>query len=538
MRQGKSKVEITKKSVDEWLNDVNYSSMDLGENYTPSKFAIKFVNFIKLVNGVEGEQNKSPVVHLKMLDGLAGQKKRLANLCSRGMAKTTIFAEYLVLYLGCFGHIDGFGDVHGMLYVADSMDNGAKNLRKNVEFRYYQSEWLQKFMNKAIFTDAMMEFENKAGKKFGCKLFGAKTGLRGSKIYGRRPELAVLDDLVHDKDANSPASMELIKKTIHSGVKPALDPTRFKIVFSGTPFNKADPLYEVVESGAWHVNVYPVCEKFPCSREEFVGAWPDRFTYDYVKDAYDSAVLEGTLPSFYQELMLRITSEEDRMVLDTDILWYSLKSLLFNRQNYNFYITTDFATSSRKSADYSVISVWAYNHNGDWFYVDGICRKQNMADNQEDLFRLVQMYDPISVGIEVSGQQGGFVDLIKKEMLNRNVFFNMASDNNGNREGIRPVGDKMERFNQILPWIKQKKFYFPEELKSSGMVAEALGELFLITFDGFKSKHDDFVDTMSMLSVMKPWKPSQTKKMEYNETTSVWEEEDITEDYDIESYLA
>ena len=70
------------------------------------------------------------------------------------------------------------------------------------------------------------------------------------------------------------------------------------------------------------------------------------------------------------------------------------------------------------------------------------------------------------------------------------------------------------------------------------MVAEGLGELFLITFDGFKSKHDDFVDTMSMLSVMKPWKPSQTKKMEYNETTSVWEEEDITEDYDIESYLA
>lgn len=531
-------MEIEKKTVDEWLNGVDYSSMNSGIGYTPSPFAINYVNFIKMVNGAEGEQNKSPVVHLRMLDGLAGQKKRLANLCSRGMAKTTIFAEYLVLYLATFNSIEGFGRVHGMLYVADSMENGAKNLRKNVEHRYYQSEFLQKYVPKATFTDTMMEFENVEGKKFAVKLFGAKTGLRGSKIYGRRPELAVLDDLVHDKDANSPASLAAIKATIHSGVKPALDPTRFKIVFSGTPFNKNDPLYEVVESGAWHVNVYPICEKFPCTKEEFVGAWEDRFTYEYVKDAYESAVLEGTVSSFMQELMLRITSDEDRMVLDSDIQWYNWKRFMEHRHNYNFYITTDFATSSKKSADYSVISVWAINHNGDWFYVDGVCRRQNMADNVNDLFRLVQMYSPMSVGIEVSGQQGGFVDLIKEQMLYRNIYFTLASDNNGNREGIRPVGDKMERFNQVLPWIKQRKFYFPDDMRDHPGVIEGMAELFLATYSGFKSKHDDFIDTMSMLSVMKAWKPSQTPDVKFNEETSVWEEEDMDDEYsDLDSYL-
>lgn len=531
-------MEITKKSVDEWLNDVDYAGMSIGAGYTPSTFAINYVNFIKLVNGAEGEQNLTPVVHLKMLDGLGGKKKRLANLCSRGMAKTTIFAEYLVLYLAMFNKIEGFGQVNGMLYVADSMENGAKNLRKNVEHRYYQSDFMQKYVPKATFTDTMMEFENLDGRKFAVKLFGAKTGLRGSKIYGRRPELAVLDDLVHDKDANSPASLAAIKATIHSGVKPALDPTRFKIVFSGTPFNKNDPLYEVVESGAWHVNVYPVCEKFPCSEEEFVGAWPDRFTYEYVKDAYDSAVMEGTVSSFMQELMLRITSDEDRMVLDSDIQWYNWRRFMENRHAYNFYITTDFATSSKKSADYSVISVWAINHNGDWFWVDGICKKQNMADNENDLFRLVQMYEPMSVGIEVSGQQGGFVDLIRKEMQYRNIYFNIASDNNGNRDGIRPVGDKMERFNQILPWIKQKKFYFPEDLRDHEAVQEAVEELFLATYNGFKSKHDDFLDTMSMLSVMKAFRPSQTRSMVYDTETSVWAEDSYEEeDTGMGSYL-
>ena len=44
---------------------------------------------------------------------------------------------------------------------------------------------------------------------------------------------------------------------------------------------------KAVESSAWNVNVYPVCEKFPCEREDFRGSWEDRFSYDYVKEQYD-----------------------------------------------------------------------------------------------------------------------------------------------------------------------------------------------------------------------------------------------------------
>ena len=73
---------------------------------------------------------------------------------------------------------------------------------------------------------------------------------------------------------------------------------------------------------------------------------------------------------------------------------------------FNFFITTDFATSAKQTADYSVISVWAYNSNGDWFWVDGICVRQTMDKSIDDLFRLVQMYKPQQTGIEITGQQG------------------------------------------------------------------------------------------------------------------------------------
>lgn len=85
-------MKMKKQSVENWLNEVSYGSFD---GYVPSAFALNFVNFIKLVNGGKGEANVTPVVHYKMLDQLTGEKKRLANLCSRGLAKTSLFGEYL-----------------------------------------------------------------------------------------------------------------------------------------------------------------------------------------------------------------------------------------------------------------------------------------------------------------------------------------------------------------------------------------------------------------------------------------------------------
>lgn len=503
---------LVKQSVDDWLNDVNYHDLNSGY-YMPGTFALKFMNFVKLVNGEAGEENKTPVVHLAMLDQMAGKKQRIANLCFRGAAKTTLFFEYLVLYLAVFGEIENFGELDSMIYVSDSMDNGVKSARKNIEFRYNNSPFLQEWIPKAYFTDAYLEFESKNGNILGVKLFGAKTGLRGTKVFGKRPKLAVLDDLVSDDDAKSKTAMQSIRDTITKGIDYALHPTQRKIVFNGTPFNKGDVLYEAVESGAWHVNVWPVCEKFPCKREEFRGAWDDRFTFDFVLSQYQKAVLEGSLSSFNQEMMLRISSEEERLVQDTEIRWYERKSMLQNQHRFNFYITTDFATKAKQSNDFSVISVWAYSANGDWFWVDGICRKQLMNQSIEDLFRLVQKYKPQSVGVETSGQQYAFISWIRNEMMARNIWFNFAKGK-GNQEGIQPETDKLSRFSLVTPLFAAGKIFFPQELRTSDIMGEFIGELQLATVTGLKSKHDDAIDTIAMLMYLNPWKPSEDAPVE------------------------
>lgn len=499
-------MNIIKKELDEWLDEVDYRDLNDG-TYVPSQFALVFMNFIKLVNGKVGESNKTPPVHLKMLDKVVGDKDYIANLCFRGAAKTTLFFEYFVLFLAVFQHLPNFGSVDSMIYVSDSMENGVKSARKNVEFRYNNSDFLKEWLPVAKFTDNYIEFENKEGRKFGCKMFGAKTGLRGTKIFGKRPPIAVLDDLISDDDANSRVQMQAIKDTVYKGVDYALDPTRRKVIFNGTPFAKNDIIVEAVESGAWDVNVWPVCETFPCTEEEFRGAWEDRFTYKFVREAYERAVLNGKVAAFMQEMMLRISSDEERLVQDGEIREYSRMRLLERRSAYNFYITTDFATSDSQGADFSVISVWAYNHNGDWFWVDGICERQDMSKNINDLFRLVQLYKPMSVGVEVTGQQGGFINWLQEQMLERNVWFNLASSEKSGKPGIRPVINKLARFNLVLPLFKAGKMYFPAELRTSNVMGHFYGQLKLVTHNGIKGK-DDCIDTISMLQYLNAWKPS------------------------------
>lgn len=512
---------VNQKSVEDWLRDISYEE---DPNYMPTDFALEFVNFIKLVNGDSGEENVTPVVHYKMLDNIQHNDKDTINMCHRGVAKTSVLGTYLILYCAVYGDIPGFGKVPYVLYVSDAVENGIKKMRKDLEFRWDNSEFLQEWLPHKRLTDVRWEFANKDGVYFVCSGHGAKTGVRGTRELGTRPLLAILDDLISDDDARSPTVISSVEDTVYKAVDYALHPARRKIVWSGTPFNAKDPLYKAVESGAWHVNVYPICEKFPCSRKEFRGSWEDRFSFDYVQKQYTKALLSNKIDTFNQELMLRIMSEEDRLITDDEIIWYSRDLLIQNKDAYNFYITTDFATSDKQSADFSVIFVWAYNAKGQWFWVDGICKKQTMDHTMNDLFRLAQKWDPQQVGIEISGQQQAFIPWIQDQMMVRKIWFNLAKDKDQTKPGIRPNTDKMKRFNIVVPWFKSGMIFFPREMKLMPIMGETVDELSLISLKGMKSRNDDTNDCVSMLANLSPWRPSEQLPLP-EEELNMWETE-------------
>lgn len=501
--------------LDSRLN--NFSYEEFFKDYIPTDFALQYINFIKLVNGSLGEENESPIIHYDMLDQLSPAERtnfyELLFVSFRGSAKTTALHEYMILYLATYGRVPGFGEVNVGMYISDTMENGVKSMRNNLEFRWNNSDFLQKYVPYAKFTDIRWEFKNADGKRLAFRGFGATTGVRGFKEFGERPTWCGMDDLMSDKNADSPTITKDIKKIVYRAARQALHPKKRMIIWTGTPFNKSDPLYEACGSGAWNTRVYPICDKFPVTRANFQGGWADRFNYDFVYNEHKQLGLSGELQSFNQELMLRITSEEERLVQDEDLVWYSRDKVLQHKSRYNFYITSDLATKDTTTSDNSVILVWAYSNNGDWLLVDGICKKQLMDQSMKDLFKFVSMYRPLEVGIEINGQQGGFIQWIKNEMIDKNTFFNLAGQ--GKTEGIRRTGRKIDGFKMVVPLFSAKKIWLPTELKDSPVIVEFLEEIKYATSDEFKSKHDDVADGVSMLMHMDPYKPSADEKPEY-----------------------
>ena len=57
------------------------------------------------------------------------------------------------------------------------------------------------------------------------------------------------------------------------------------------------------------------------------------------------------------------------------------------------------------------------------------------------------------------------------------------------------------------------KVFFPLELKEDPRIVEFLEEITLASASGFKSKHDDCIDTISMLGSLNLWKPSVTNEV-------------------------
>lgn len=530
---------IQQVQIQQLLANTDYSF----KNFIPSTEALMLFQFIKEVNNGK-EEHDSPLVHALMIDKMCNPSRRTAIMAFRGCAKSSLI-EYFILYLACFGELGSIKDPKFIMFIANNIEKGVKTFRNGLEGKYQNSPFLQKMIpNQNLrlqgvdpkgktfnlsdndlddiqnagrsITDVRITFKNINGQPLTIQNFGIVTGVRGSRENNTRPTMAIIDDILKDDDANSDTIISKIEDIIYNNIPYALHPTKQKMIWVGTPFHSNDPLYKAIESGVWDSLVLPICEKFPCEEKDFKPAWPDRFTYNVVQSLYDDANAKGDRRGFYQEIMLQVVSDELRLVRDDNI--HHLDNLPHQKESFfNYYITTDFAFSEKTSADNSVISVWALTNNDDLILVDGICEKQPIDLTIRELFRLIAFYKPLQVGMEITGQQQGFVSWVKKEMYKTNIYFNIKE--------VRPTKDKLSRFLAIVPRFHSNKVMISSNLrnKQSKLYIELMDELQKATIQGFKSKHDDVLDTISMLLDLDLYTPYSN--------TAITKEEDKEMDY-------
>ena len=529
----------TKKRPDYEFNvDSALDSIDLLFNgYIPSKDAIEFFNIIRLVLGEEPEVENS-LMHYFLVDLVFGNikrenypytdeinkkirinRKKIAIIAGRMSAKSTVITAYLPIYLAVKGEMPNFGDVMFVVGFGDSQQAGAKVQANTIRDFCDDSAFCKDYFEKMRFTDEECEFIRKGTgrikkRAFMYKVKGAAGGsVRGIRYRTARPSMFLFDDIIKSEaDASSPVIMRKLRSMIYADAENALG-RKGMVIAVNTPFNKKDPIYSALESGIWTPICLPLCEKISLELEEkdYRSSWPAMHPYDKMMERYEDAHYGGTLREFNQELMLRISSEEDKMIKDGMLQQYSRKNIIKNLANFTLLITTDFTASNTAGGDNSGIAVWAISANDDKFLLDLELKSQTIQSQYEALFRMVQKWGRggrvLEVGVEVDGQQNLNIFALERMMMEKNVWFRFARQKGAgaNSKGIRSKvagGDKLERFKYMMPSFEMGKVHFPEELTDTADMKEMMEELNYLTYESINSKKDDGLDLISQIGMI------------------------------------
>jgi len=546
-------VKVAKRPKYEFNVDQALDCIDLSfGGYVPSQDAIEFFNIIRLVLGEDPEVENS-LMHYFLVDLVFGNiereqypyskeirdkirinKNKIAIIAARMSAKSTILTAYLPIYLAIKGSMPNFGSVMFVVGFGDSQQAGAKVQANTIRDFCSDSEFCKEYFEKMRFTDEECEF-TRCGKgsiksrSFMYKVKGAAGGsVRGIRYRTERPSIFLFDDIIkNEAEAGSKVIMTKLRSMIYSDAENALG-VKGKIIAINTPFNKNDPIYSALESGIWTPICLPLAEKIRIgmTRKQYRGAWPQMHSFERIMERYEDAYYGGTLREFNQELMLRISSDEDRLISDGSIQWISRKPIMKMLGNFTVLITTDFTASDTKVGDFSGAAVWAISSTDEWFLIDLVLKKMTIKEQYSSLFGLVNRWSRngriLEVGVELDGQQRLNLFALKNLMIEKNIWFRFAQQKgapNG-REGITSRatgGNKLERFKYTLPQWDGKKVWFAEELRDTPDMVEMLEELKYVTSSGIGSKHDDGIDLISQVNMISYVVPSEGVSVEEEE---------------------
>ena len=527
--------EIVKFDMDGALDSIDYSF----PNYIPSKDSLEFFALMRIVEGTDFEFS-TPTVHYFMVDVLFGnvtanqfpyskevQKTiainphRVAIVASRGLAKSTVVTAFYPIYCAIKGKLPNGDKTRFHLLLGASAQGGAKVMSKAVQALCEDSVFCNSYFEEMSFTETESRFVRKGkGKEksraFLVRYLGIGGNIRGNRDnYGERYDHAIMDDVIlNTQAAYSEIQMSLLRELISSDLENGLvGGLRGRIFSVATPFRLGDPVVETLVSGGYTPLLLPICETITktMTKAEFKGAWTSMHPYEAVIRQYKQAIASSSIRSFNQERMLRISSDDDRMISEDMLQWFNRVDMKKSLEGYNLYITTDFTTTSEAKSDFSALGVWAVNSNQDFFLLDLCVKKQGIQEQYDELFRMVNFWSretsrSLTVGVEVDGQQRAHVFALKEQMLKRNEWFLFAK-NKGAKPGTEGIlskssgVNKHERFRLMLPRFQNKKIWFPNELKDTPDMLEGLKQLKYTTWENFGA-HDDFIDILSQLNLM------------------------------------
>lgn len=438
----------------------------------------------------------SPSFHYKIADVLQDDSSKQVNIIApRGHAKSSIVGGVYPLY-----HIMNHDGAKLIVLVSRTQDHAIKLLGtiKDVldyseTFRAIYGYWGQHSAKQW----AKAEIELKDGTVIICK--GTGQQLRGIKVGSQRPTLIIVDDPEDENNTKTSEAMEQNLRWLLQSAVPSLDPRRGKIIVIGTPQHQRCLVEVLKEMKGW-ANLH-----FAPDMDKGIALWEEWQPIKKLKQKKIELESIARVSVFYREYLCQIVGDEDQLFKESYIQYHdytltiddSSQHFISNKDTtipVNVFMGVDPASSTRKTADYSVIMPVAVDEQNNRYILPYYRKRATPMKLAEAIIEYFKIYKPVKVRIESVGYQEMLREYIKHRTEEENLFIA------GLEIKENPRTSKSSRLETMEPYFAQGKVFIKKNM------TELKDELLLYP----RGKHDDLLDGM-YYAMKKSYRPHHTK---------------------------
>jgi predicted phage terminase large subunit-like protein len=166
-----------------------------------------------------------------------------------------------------------------------------------------------------------------------------------------------------------------------------------------------------------------------------------------------------------------------------------------NTDRMNKYILVDAASSKKKGSDFTAMMVVGLGTDGNYYVLDMIRDRLNLAERLERLFTLHRKWKPKQVRYERYGMMAD-IEAIKSRQENETYRFDVTE--------VAGVTSKQDRIKRLLPIFEQGKMYLPKSMHTTDWQKTTVDIVHSFVEEEYfpfpVGLHDDMLDALSRIA--------------------------------------
>lgn len=345
-----------------------------------------------------------------------------------------------------------------------------------------------------IFPDTRLDKQQRAKEHWetttGDKFYAVGTG---GTITGKRADLIAVDDPINPKDISSPLQLDKtndwFNRTLKSRRRPKIKDgklVRGKIVIIMQRLHDNDLCGYLQREHADKFNrgVYKIVSipaialKDDQYRKKGEAMFPQFFPLSFLNNEKETSMKDIGMNHFSAQYQQDPVDAENAEFKREYFRYYQAEDLV--GKQLQTAIGLDTAFSEKKSADFKSIVVVSKSTDAEFYVRANIFHRGTPEKYIDDIFNIVEAFPGAPVVLEKPGNDW-FIELLKKEMVSRGIFFKMLI--------IPSRGEKFARLRLTLePLYSNFRIFHREQDKHGQMEDE------IVRFP--RSAHDDNMDAL------------------------------------------